>query len=291
MTRILLLGASGQLGTEVSRAKLPQGWEIVSAGRDALDLERPESVAGVIEALRPDAIINGAAYTAVDKAETETALAFVINRDAPAAMAQTAARLGAPFIHVSTDYVFAGDKPLPYVEDDPRKPINAYGRTKAEGEIAVLDAWNRAAIVRTSWLFSTHRANFLKTMLKLGETRDDVGVVSDQQGRPTHAADLAGACLALTERLLQGDGAAAGVFHFAGKGDATWADFAEAIFADAQNYGRDRVRVRRILTAEYPTPAARPANSRLDTSKIEALGIAPADWRDGVRESVRDLLA
>lgn len=290
MPRILLLGASGQLGIEISRARLPAGWTLSALGRDMLDLSEPAAVAAAIEAVKPDAIINASAYTAVDKAEAEPELAFALNRDAPAAMAQAAVRRGAPLIHVSTDYVFSGDKPTPYVEDDPRQPANVYGRSKAEGEIAVLEAWDRAAVVRTSWVFSAHRANFLKTMLRLGETRDDVGVVSDQYGRPTHAGDLARGCIALTERLLDGDAGAAGVFHFAGKGDATWADFADVIFTEAQSYGRGRVRVRRILTAEYPTPATRPANSRLDTAKIEALGIAPADWRVGVRDSVRELL-
>ncbi|MFN3465486.1 MAG: dTDP-4-dehydrorhamnose reductase [Terricaulis sp.] len=291
MPRILLFGASGQLGIEVSRTQVPAGWEVVPLGRDSLNLEQTESIAAAIEALKPAAIINAAAYTAVDKAETETALALALNRDAPAAMARAAARVSTPLVHVSTDYVFGGDKPSPYVEDDPRNPINFYGRSKADGEIAVLESWERAAVVRTSWVFSAHRANFLKTMLRLGETRDEVDVVSDQLGRPTHAGDLARACVRLVERLLNADAAAAGVFHFAGTGDATWADFAEAIFAEAQSYGRGRVRVRRILTAEYPTPAARPANSRLNTSKIEALDIAPAAWRDGVRASVRELLS
>ncbi|MEZ5960369.1 MAG: dTDP-4-dehydrorhamnose reductase [Hyphomonadaceae bacterium] len=290
MPRILLFGASGQLGIEVSRAQLPPGWEIAQLNRDAIDLEDTESISATIEALNPDAIVNAAAYTAVDKAETEIDLALALNRDAPAAMARTAARLGAPLIHISTDYVFAGDKPAPYVESDPRNPVNAYGRSKAEGEIAVLDLWDRAAIVRTSWVFSAHRANFLKTMLRLGETRGDIGVVCDQLGRPTHAGDLARGCLALAVRLLDGDAAAAGVFHFAGAGESTWADFADAIFTEAQSYGRAPVHVRRILTADYPTPAARPANSRLDTTKIEALGIAPESWRDGVRAAVRELL-
>lgn len=290
MPRILLLGASGQLGIEISRAQIPARWTLSALGRDMLDLSEPAAVAAAIEAAKPDAIINASAYTAVDKAEAEPELAFALNRDAPAAMAQAAARLGVPLIHVSTDYVFSGDKPTPYVEDDPRQPANVYGRSKAEGEVAVLEAWDRAAVVRTSWVFSAHRANFLKTMLRLGETRDDVGVVSDQYGRPTHAGDLARGCIALAERLLDGDAGAAGVFHFAGKGDATWADFADVIFTETQSYGRGRVRVRRILTAEYPTPAARPTNSRLDTAKIEALGIVPADWRDGVRDSVRELL-
>lgn len=291
MPRILLLGGTGQLGIEVLRAQLPRGWTLHAIGRDALDLSQSAAIAAAIEVAKPDAIINAAAYTSVDKAETEAALAFALNRDAPQTMAQTAARLDAPLIHVSTDYVFSGDKQAPYVETDPRNPTNTYGRSKAEGEVAVLEAAaSKVAIVRTSWVFSAHRSNFLKTMLRLGETRADVGVVSDQYGRPTHAGDLARACLALSERLLDGDEAAAGVFHFAGKGDATWADLAEAIFSAAQLYGRERMRVRRILTADYPTPAARPMNSRLDTSKIEALGIAPAQWRDGVSDSVRELL-
>jgi dTDP-4-dehydrorhamnose reductase len=290
MSRILLLGAGGQLGTEILRARVPAGWEIIPAARNDLDLTETTKIAAAIEALKPNAIINAAAYTAVDKAETETDLAFALNRDAPAAIAAEAAKLQAPLIHLSTDYVFAGDKATPYVETDPRKPINTYGRSKAEGEIAVLDAWECAAIVRTSWLFSPHRVNFLKTMLRLGETRDDVGVVSDQVGRPTSADDLARACVALTERLLQSDQTAAGIFHFAGAGDASWADFAEAIFAEAATHGRAPVRVRRILSEEYPTPTARPANSRLDTRKIEALGIKPASWRDGVRASVAELL-
>jgi dTDP-4-dehydrorhamnose reductase len=275
---------------EFARSRLPADWEIFAPARAVLNLAEISGIDAAVRAARPDAIINAAGYTAVDKAESETELAFVLNRDAPAALALAAARLGAQLIHISTDYVFAGDKPAPYAESDPRQPINAYGRSKAAGEIAVLDACERAAVVRTSWLFSAHRVNFLKTMLKLGESRGEVAFVSDQLGRPTPAADLARACVALTERLLAADRVAQGVFHFAGAGDATWADFAETIFAEAATRGRNPVRVRRILTAEYPLPAARPANSRLDTAKIEALGIAPADWREGVRAAVAELL-
>ncbi len=290
MTRVLLFGASGQLGLALQRAALQAGWELQPLTRADVDLADAGAIEAAIEARKPQAIINAAAYTAVDTAESEPKLAFALNRDAPAAMARGATALGAPLVHVSTDYVFRGDKPAPYTESDPRDPISVYGRSKAEGETAVFDAYARAAIVRTSWVFSPDRANFLKTMLRLGETRDEVSIVSDQIGRPTPADDLARACIIMTETLIAGDQRAQGIFHFAGAGEVSWADFAEAIFAEAALRGRKPVRVRRILTADYPTPARRPANSRLDTSKIEALGITPAPWRDGVRAYLDMLL-
>jgi dTDP-4-dehydrorhamnose reductase len=291
MPRILIVGANGQLGAELKRAPAPDGWTLLPAGRDDLDLARAGAVRRSIEALRPDAIINAAAYTAVDKAESEPELAFAVNRDGAAALAQAAAALSAPLVHVSTDYVFAGDKPAPYVETDPKAPLGVYGRSKSEGEDAVLAAHPRAAVLRTSWVYSPHRANFVKTMLRLGESRDEVGVVADQVGRPTAAADLAAACLAVTEKLIAGEPAAAGVFHYAGAGDASWADFAEAIFAEAEKRGRKPVRVKRITTADYTTPAKRPANSRLDTAKIEtALGVRPRPWKEALEDCIAELL-
>ncbi|MBX3428466.1 MAG: dTDP-4-dehydrorhamnose reductase [Hyphomonadaceae bacterium] len=279
MTRVLLFGANGQLGLALRRAKLPAGWTLKALSRADLDLSDTPAIEAAIAAFKPDSIINAAAYTAVDKAESEPKLAFALNRDAPAAMARAA--LGAPLIHISTDYVFRGDKRTPYLETDRRDPINTYGRSKAEGEIAVLEAHARATIVRTSWIFSADRANFLKTMLRLAETRDEVAVVSDQRGRPTAAHDLARACIALVEQHLAGDSHTAGLFHFAGAGETSWAEFAEAIFAEAASRGRRPVHVRRVTTGDFPTPAKRPVNSSLDTTKIEALGIAPAPWRDG----------
>ena len=291
MPRILVTGASGQLGVELQRAHLPANWTLLRPTRADLDLSETSRLARAIEALAPDAIINTAAYTAVDKAESEPDLAFALNRDAPEALAHAAARRGAPLVHLSTDYVFDGAKAGAYVETDARSPIGAYGRSKAAGEVAVLAAPARAAIVRTSWVFSAHRANFVKTMLRLGESNAEVRVVADQHGRPTAASDLAAACIALTERLLARDEAARGVFHFANAGDATWADFAEAIFAGAEARGRAPVRVRRIATAEFPTAAQRPANSRLDTTRFEtALAITPRPWREALNECLDELL-
>jgi dTDP-4-dehydrorhamnose reductase len=290
MTRVLLLGASGQLGTEILRTRLPAGWTIVAAERGVFDLADPPRLREATITARPDAIINAAAYTAVDKAESEPALAFLLNRDAPAALAEAAREIDAPIIHVSTDYVFDGKKAAPYVETDPIGPTSVYGASKAEGETALMQHAPRAAVLRTSWVYSSHRANFVKTMLRLGETRDEVSVVADQLGRPTAAGDLAAACIAMTERLLARDAAAQGTFHYSGAGDATWADFADAIFAGAADRGRNAVAVRRITTAEYPTAAKRPANSRLDTSKIEALGIAPRTWRDALNVCLDELL-
>ncbi len=290
MARILLIGATGQLGTAIQHAKSPDNWTFLLTDRRSLDLARPEDVSTFVISARPDAIINAAAYTAVDRAEAEPALAFALNRDGPAALVAAAANIGAPLVHISTDYVFMGDKPAPYVETDPRNPINTYGRSKAEGELSVLDSSCDAAVLRTSWVFSAHGSNFLKTMLRLGKTHDEVRVVDDQIGRPTAASELARASIEITQRLLDHDRAATGLFHFAGAGEASWATFAEAICDAANARGRCPVRVRRISTPEYPTPAARPANSRLDTSKIESFGIFPAPWCDGMQESLDELL-
>jgi dTDP-4-dehydrorhamnose reductase len=269
---------------------MPAGWSLTCATRSEVDLAHPSKVRRAIEALHPNVIINAAAYTAVDKAESEPELAFAVNRDGARELAKAAAALEAPLVHVSTDYVFAGDKHEPYVESDPKAPLSVYGRTKAEGEDAVLAAHQRAAIVRTSWVYSPHRANFVKTMLRLAEASHEVRVVADQTGRPTAAADLASVCVELAAKLVNGDGDAAGLFHYCGDGDATWADFAEAIFAEAQAWGCRRVRVNRISTAEYPTVAQRPANSRLDTTRIQTRhGIRPRPWREALRGCIAEL--
>ncbi|HRE43772.1 MAG TPA: dTDP-4-dehydrorhamnose reductase [Terricaulis sp.] len=290
MALVLITGSAGQLGLELQRAPLPDGWRLAAPARDALDLSDVDAIARAIAALKPALIINAAAYTAVDRAEAEPEAAFALNREAPAALARAASSLGAPLVHVSTDYVFAGDGARAYREDDAKAPLGVYGRSKSEGEDLVLAAQPHAAILRTSWVFSAHRANFVKTMLRLGETRQEVGVVADQFGRPTAAADLAGACIALGEKLLARAPDAAGIFHYANQGDASWADFAEAVFAGAEKRGRAPVQVNRIGTEDYPTPAKRPANSRLDTSKIEAIGITPRPWREALDECLDELL-
>lgn len=292
MTHVLVIGGSGQLGIELTRAVLPSNWSLSAPARAMLDLTNASAVAALVAAKRPDIIINASGYTAVDKAESEPDLAFALNRDGPAALAQAAVAADAALVHVSTDYVFSGDGDGAYRETDPKAPLGVYGRSKSEGEDAVIAARARAAIVRTSWVFSPYRANFVKTMLRLGETRDEIGIVADQHGRPTSARDLAHTCLALAQHLHNQDARAEGVFHFANTGDTTWADFAEAIFAGAAQRGHKPVGVNRISTADYPTPARRPANSRLDTTKISALLCAPPrPWRAALDECLDELLA
>lgn len=291
MARILVVGSTGQLGTAIQQhSAVPSDWTLQLTDKSSLDLSRPKDISAFVRSVKPDAIVNAAAYTSVDRAETQPDLAFALNRDGPAALAAAAVGIGAPLVHISTDYVFGGDKTVPYVETDPHNPINTYGHSKAQGERLVLEANSVAAVVRTSWVFSAHGSNFLRAMLRLGETHDEVRVVSDQIGRPTAASDLARAVVEITRRLLDRDSTVAGLLHFAGAGEASWATFAEAIFEEASARGRRPVRVRRILTAEYPAPAARPANSRLDTTKIEKLGIIPAPWRCGLQKSLDALL-
>ena len=291
MSRVLVLGADGQLGRELRRVRVPQDITLLFAGRSEIDINSKASV-DALTAIKPDAVINAAAYTAVDKAESEPELAFAINRDAPALLAREAAKLGAPLLHISTDYVFSGEKSDLYVEGDVKQPLNVYGRSKSEGEDAVLSRHAGALILRTSWIHSPFGTNFVKTMLRLGETRDEVRVVADQVGRPTAAGDLAATCLALVARQLVGDAGAKGALHFANAGKASWADFAEAIFAETTSRGRKPVTVTRIVTADYPTPARRPANSLLDTSKIEnEFGIVPRPWRTALSECVVELLS
>ena len=272
---ILVFGRSGQLARELAKLGAPRGLELDFAGREDFDLAHGDDPARLIEARAPVAVINAAAYTAVDRAESEPEAAFRLNRDVPAAIARACAERDTPLVHISTDYVFDGTKTEPYVEDDPVCPISVYGRSKAEGEAAVLRSGARAGVLRTAWLYSAFGSNFVKTMLKLAATRPEIPVVDDQVGRPTWAEDSAGGALRLVQALLDRDDRALGVFHLSGAGDATWADFAEAIFEESALRGGPRPAVRRITTAEYPTPARRPANSRLDCSRITEV----LDWR------------
>lgn len=279
--RILVVGRSGQLAAELARMTPPAGVVVEAVGRNRLDLTRPGDTRTRLRDIRPDAVINAAAFTAVDRAESEAEAAMALNRDGPAALAAACADRDIPLLHLSTDFVFNGAKASAYVETDPKDPVNVYGRSKSEGEDRVLASGDRATVMRTSWLYSSHGVNFLRTMLRLAETRDEIGVVDDQFGSPTWAADLARASLAVALRMLDREPAAAGVLHYAGAGDASRADFAEAIFAGSGRRGGPTARVRRIATAAYPTPARRPPNSRLSSALIQgALGIAPRDWRE-----------
>ncbi|MEN8658131.1 MAG: dTDP-4-dehydrorhamnose reductase [Marivita sp.] len=281
---ILVFGKTGQVAIELQRQA-----EVTALGRDAADLSDPQGCAAAIADLRPSVVINAAAYTAVDKAEEEEALAQAINAASPGAMAGACTHLDIPFLHVSTDYVFDGTGTQAWQETDPVSPQNAYGRTKLAGEQAVRSTGARHIILRTAWVFSAHGANFVKTMLRLSETRDALSVVEDQIGGPTPAADIAATLLALADAMRDGGmlgGATGGTYHYAGEPHTSWAGFARAIFEQA---GCD-MSVTGIPSSDYPTPASRPLNSRLDCAKLGAdFGITPADWKAGLAAVLKDL--
>lgn len=267
---ILVFGQTGQVARELQ--SLAPGARFL--GRAQADLADPAACAAAIRAARPGAVINAAAWTAVDKAEAEEPAAHIVNAAAPGAMARACAELGVPLVHLSTDYVFDGS-PGPRRPGDPTAPLNAYGRTKLAGEQAVRASGAAHVILRTSWVFSAHGANFVKTMLRLGAAREEIAVVADQIGGPTPAAAIAKACLALAE-VLRRDPGKSGTHHFCGAPAVSWADFARAIMDQAALPAR----VRDIPAADYPTPARRPADSRLDCSQLATdFGITQPDWR------------
>lgn len=280
--RILLFGATGQVGREVLR-RTPQGVKIVPVSRAEADLLNPLEVARAIAERPCDAVINSAAYTAVDRAEENQELALAINGAAPSAMAQAAATKGVPFLHISTDYVFDGGAGAPFKPDDEPRPLNAYGRSKLAGEEAIRSSGGAHVILRTSWVFSAHGQNFLKTMLRIGRERGSIRVVADQRGGPTPATSIADALLALASRISQDH--AGETLHLSGAPDTSWANFARAIFATA---GVD-CQVEDIATREYPTPAKRPLDSRLECSALAAHSLARPDWRKALRDILKDL--
>jgi dTDP-4-dehydrorhamnose reductase len=260
--------------------------------RDEMDLGDVASIARALEGQPLAAIINAGAYTAVDKAESEPVATFAANAMGPATLAEAARRLDVPLVHISTDYVFDGRKCGWYLEADPVAPLGVYGASKEAGEQAVRAIHRRSVIVRTAWVISPHRANFLKTMLRLAAERPLLRVVADQRGCPTVAADLAQAVQTVALRHLADRDAPTGTFHFVNAGEATWYELACAILAEAARCGHPAPAIEAITTADYPTPAARPANSRLATTAITtAYGIAPRPWRDAVAETVEQVLA
>lgn len=275
----LVFGRNGQVATELRTQA-----EVTALGRAEADLAMPGAAEAAIAAHGPSLVINAAAWTAVDKAEADEEAALHLNAAVPGEMARACATRGIPFCHVSTDYVFSGKGQTPWREDDPVAPPNAYGRTKLAGERAVQEAGGSSAILRTSWVFSAHGANFVKTMLRLSESHEKLTVVGDQMGGPTPAADIAAALLHMGAAMQQGQ--AGGLYHFGGTPTVSWADFARAIFAKT---GR-KVTVEDIPTTAYPTPAVRPLNSRLDCSKLERdFGIAAPDWQAGLNKVLAQL--
>ena len=283
MARILVIGRTGQLARALADADAPDGLELICRGRDSFDLADVAAIGPRIAALAPAAVINAAAYNAVDKAEADDTDAMTINARAVAALARACADADAPLVHVSTDYVFDGEKGAPYVEGDPTGPINAYGRSKLAGEQAVLTVGGRSSVIRTSWVHSAGGDGFVQTMIRLARERGAVDLVADQFGRPTWAPDLADAALFLTKLLLAGDPAALGVFHYSGGGDATRADWGEAVLAEAAARGGPNAVTRRISSADFFAAAPRPRDTRLDCPRWLALG-GPRlrDWREGV---------
>ncbi|WP_299681841.1 dTDP-4-dehydrorhamnose reductase [uncultured Roseobacter sp.] len=281
MRDLLVFGRTGQVATEL-QAQAP---EAVCLGRAEADLSDPAACAAAIRERAPAAVINAAAYTAVDRAEEEEDLATTVNGAAPGAMAEACAAQGIPFVHISTDYVFDGTGTRPWLPDDPVAPLGAYGRSKLSGERAVAAAGGAYVVLRTSWVFSAHGQNFLKTMLRLAQTRDQLSVVDDQIGGPTPAAAIAAACLEICAALRAAPGKA-GTYHFSGAPDVSWAGFAREIFTQSGA----GVTVRGIPSSDYPTPAPRPLNSRLDGSALAAhFGIQRPDWRAAVRTIVKEL--
>ncbi len=289
--RIAVTGKRGQVVSALRERAAP-GVEIIALGRPEFDLARREIVVGAFDRLGCDVIVNAAAYTAVDKAEAEPEAAMRVNADGAAYVAEAAARLNVPLIHLSTDYVFDGTLDRPYREGDATGPTGAYGRSKLAGERRVAEIHPRHAILRTAWVYSPFGANFVRTMLRLGETRAQIGVVADQRGNPTSALDIADALVRVARRLIEDPAPRfTGIFHMAGAGEASWADLAEAIFELVARHGRPRPELRRIATADYPTAARRPANSRLDTAKFFSVyGFSLPEWTISLPACVERLL-
>ena len=277
---ILVFGKTGQVARELAQLT---GTHCLS--RDEADLSDPTACAEAIRAARPIAVINAAAYTAVDRAEDEEALATRINGAAPGTMASACADLGIPLVSISTDYVFGGAGNTPFRPGDPTNPLGAYGRSKLAGERAIAKAGGTWAVLRTSWVVSAHGNNFVKTMLRLGAERSSLNIVADQIGGPTPARDIAAACVAMARELCT-EPEKSGIYHFAGAPDVSWADFARTIFARAQI----TCEVHDIPSSDYPTPAQRPLNSRLDCALLDTVfGLTRPDWRDGLDDILEDL--
>lgn len=291
--KLLVTGTSGQLAQALLEAGLASNIDVVAIRRPQLDLTVPGTIRTSLADARPDIVVNAAAYTAVDKAESEPDLAHEINAVGAGEVAGQCERLGIPLIHLSTDYVFDGSNPSPYVETDAANPQTAYGRSKLVGEAAVAAACTRHVTLRTAWIYSPFGNNFVKTMLRLAGTHPELGVVADQRGCPTYAPHLADAILAIARQLPASQSGATpwGVYHATGSGEASWYDFAREIFRLSGERGGPAAKVIGIGTTDYPTPARRPANSRLDCGKLErTFGVRLPDWREGAKACVARLV-
>ena len=290
MTKILLTGVTGQVGQELQKTLTDLG-EVVGFDREKFDLSKPEQIKRQIAEIKPNIVVNAAAYTAVDKAETEKELAIAINGDAPKAIAVAAQKVNATVVHISTDYVFNGKNYTPYVETDSTEPLGVYGDSKLLGEIGVKKNCDRHIILRTAWVYGAKgHGNFVKTMLRLGETKEELKVVADQIGSPTWSYDIAEAIANLLNKS-QTDSTINGTYNFSNSGVASWYDLAVAVFDEARQLGFP-LKIKQVLpiaTADYPTPAQRPAYSVLSKGKYtEATGIYPSHWRESLRKMLRE---
>ncbi|HUE91171.1 dTDP-4-dehydrorhamnose reductase [Pseudomonas sp.] len=289
--RVLITGAHGQVGHELMRL-VPEGFEAIGMGSAELNIADAAQVAAVVARVQPQLIINAAAYTAVDKAESESQLAYAVNRDGVAHLASAAQARAIALLHLSTDYVFAGDATAPYGEQDATAPTGVYGASKLAGELALVAGCSRYMILRTSWVFGAHGNNFVKTMLRLGRERDELSVVADQQGCPTSAASIARALWTLAQQYRDSGALQWGLYHYSGMPACSWHGFAQEIFAQGHELGiLPRVPVvHGISTAQYPTPAKRPAWSVMDCSRLQqAQQITPVDWRTELRAVLLEL--
>jgi dTDP-4-dehydrorhamnose reductase len=292
--RIVVTGKEGQLARSLVQRAESAGASVLCIGRPELDLEKPETIALALDTLAPDVVVNAAAYTAVDQAEREADRAMAINATGAGVVADAAAKLSAPVIQISTDYVFDGKLPRPYLESEPTTPLGVYGTSKLKGEELALQANRQCVVLRTAWVYSPFGKNFVRTMLRLAQTQDEIAVVSDQIGSPTSGLSLADTILAVARNLATRPGEAElfGVFHAVDGGEATWAQFATAIFARSAAIGGPAAKVKEIATSQFPTLAPRPANSRLATERLKAVhGIDSRHWRDELIPCVDLLVA
>jgi len=282
--KVLIIGANGQLGWELCRRAASRGFDVVSVDLPVFDIRDPSCVKKETWWKNLDLVINAAAYTAVDKAESEPEVAFAVNRDGPLSVAERCSHTGIPLIHISTDFVFGGEKDAPYRETDRVNPVNVYGKSKAEGEKKVRECLDEHVIIRTSWLYGVHGGNFVRTMLKLGKERDTLRVVNDQHGCPTYTADLAEAVLTISKKIIEGSDKRWGTYHYCGEGSTTWHGFAENIINLAREFEVLRVKeLVPISTEEFPTAAKRPANSVLDCSLVKGVfGVTQKPWEQSL---------
>lgn len=284
--RVLLTGANGQLG-QCLKDRFPDEWQVWGTDATELDITNKDTVFNAIEKYQPDVIINAAAYTAVDKAESDVDLARLVNVRGPANLAAAARNINAMFVHVSTDYVFDGASNIPYQECDATNPLGVYGLTKLDGERYVLEEYSSTVIIRTAWVFSEYGNNFVKTMLKLGNEKESLGIISDQYGCPTYAGDIASAIITLIDNKSEG-----GIYHFCGDKVVSWYDFANRIFSIAKEMGwNGNIReVKAITTEQYPTAAKRPRYSVLDCRKISQKNVSPSDWNNALLHVIKEII-